>query len=129
MKKFLLFVIALLTTFAAWAGEIFADGDLVYEVFKEGINCEVQGLSQQGKAKNNLYLTIPGRVSHNGTYLDVIRVQPSAFKGQNNLVFVRFSYGVIQIYQNAFKDCKNLEMVHLPSSMLAVDYGAFAAPH
>ena len=126
MKKFLLFVIALLTTFAAWAGEIFADGDLVYEVFNEGINCEVQGLSQQGKATDNLYLTIPGRVFHNGTYLDVIRVQPSAFKGQNNLVSVRFSYRVIQIFQNAFQDCKNLEIVNLPSSMLAVDYGAFA---
>lgn len=72
------------------------------------------------------YLTIPSKVTYNGTEYAVTAVADVAFRFCNQLKEVVVGEGVQTIGNFAFVGCSGLESVSLPSTVTALGSGAFA---
>ncbi|WP_407405115.1 leucine-rich repeat protein [Sodaliphilus sp.] len=132
MKKFLCFVLSAMVTLAASAGlkwgEKFSVGDLMYKVDNTSpANVSVVGLSDAGKAKSSLALTIPATVNYSDVTCNVYMVGEEAFKGAANITSVQFDYtpGTTVVYISAFENCTNLTFARFASSIGAIHDNAF----
>ncbi|MBQ0119554.1 MAG: leucine-rich repeat protein [Bacteroidales bacterium] len=133
MKKFLCFVLSVMVTLAASAalkwGEKFSVGDIMYKVEKVSpATVGVVGLSDAGKAKSSLALTIPPIVNYSDETCNVLLVDEEAFKGATNITSVRFEYNPISnmiLFPSAFEGCSNITFVTFPSSIGGIHDNAF----
>ena len=122
MKKILLtFMLALMAMFIHAATE-FTVGSLKYYIETNG-DAYCNGLA--ATAGNPTTITIPGRVTYNGTTYYVTGIATNAFKNNTTLKQVRVGWGVKQIGSASFMGCTALEYVWLPSSVSVIYNQAF----
>ena len=70
-------------------------------------------------------VTIPATVTIDGVEYQVTTIDRSAFYGNNSIVSLTVSEGVMNIGYTAFKNCYNLKTVSLPESMVSIADYAF----
>ena len=92
---------------------IIKENDFVFKAY----NGEYTLLDYVG---NENYLMLPNNINGNGYGINCY-----AFYARNNLVNVIIPEGVTNIGNSAFKYCKNLTSVIIPSTVKGIEYGAF----
>lgn len=125
MKKLVALLLFISLCSPAWAavGSVFSVGDLKYVVANEPASSSsygrvtCSGLSDAGKAKSSLSLTIPYNVSYGGSNYLCTTVGANAFYNCSNIANVRLTYGIKDVAASAFQGCTNLTYVRLPSSI------------
>ncbi len=126
LNKLLLAVVMMVTAFTLSAQE-FSIGYLSYKVIDTSKKfVGVTGLTSSGKAQSNLNLVIPGRVSYNGTYYRVYRVESNAFLNMTNIVSCKMKFGMDILFAGSFQGCTNLTRLDLPSSLEGIRSTAFS---
>ena len=126
LNKLLLAVVMVVTAFTLSAQE-FSIGYLAYKVIDTSKKfVGVTGLTSSGKAQSNLNLVIPGRVSYNGTYYRVYRVESNAFLNMTNIVSCKMKFGMDILFAGSFQGCTNLTRLDLPSSLEGIRSTAFS---
>ncbi|WP_407405107.1 leucine-rich repeat protein [Sodaliphilus sp.] len=129
MKKLLsLFVmVAVAVSAMAAVGDIFAVGNLNYKILNNTY-VSVVGLSASGKAVSSLALDIPPSVTYSGVKYAVTGINSYAFENATNLTSVTINYcpDGNTIKYEAFKGCKNITWVRIPSSTIRIEEKAFA---
>lgn len=122
MKKILLTFMLALMAITAQAVTEFTVGSLKYYIETNG-DAYCNGLA--ASAGNPTTITIPGRVTYNGTTYYVTNIATNAFKNNTTLKQVRVGWGVKQIGSASFMGCTALEYVWLPSSVSVMYNQAF----
>ena len=122
MKKILLTFMLALMAITAQAVTEFTVGSLKYYIETTG-DAYCNGLA--ASAGNPTTITIPGRVTYNGTTYYVTNIATNAFKNNTTLKQVRVGWGVKQIGSASFMGCTALEYVWLPSSVSVMYNQAF----
>ena len=122
MKKILLTFMLALMAITAQAVTEFTVGSLKYYIETNG-DAYCNGLA--ASAGNPTTITIPGRVTYNGTTYYVTNIATNAFKYNTTLKQVRVGWGVKQIGSASFMGCTALEYVWLPSSVSVMYNQAF----
>ncbi len=125
MKKILLTLSFALVTMAASAA--FKVGDLYYQPDYQADDgtCWVCESPYYGGYDGLTDITIPGRVTYNGTEYRVTAVGNDAFKDVTTLQRVRLGWGVEEIDPYAFSGCTGLKYVYLPSTLKNIYNYAF----
>ncbi len=121
MKKILL---TLMIALAALGANAFDVGLLSYSIDSDG-TARCLGLSTAGASASPSSITIPGRVTYNGTRYRVDVVDSEAFKNNTKITSVSIGWGVRYIYSSAFSGCSNLKWVTIRSSMKYINAYAF----
>ena len=122
MKKILLTFMLAVAALTSQALTEFSVGQLKYYIETSG-DAYCNGLS--ASAGNPTSITIPGRVTYNGTTYYVTNIATNAFKGNTTLQQVRVGWGVQQIGSASFMGCTALKYVWLPSSTTVIYNQAF----
>ncbi len=122
MKKILLTFMLAVMAITAQAVTEFTVGSLKYYIETNG-DAYCNGLA--ASAGNPTTITIPGRVTYNGTTYYVTNIATNAFKNNTTLKQVRVGWGVKQIGSASFMGCTALEYVWLPSSVSVMYNQAF----
>ena len=124
LNKLLLAVVMMVTAFGAW-GQEFSIGDLTYKVIDTSSKfVEVSNVTSSGKTSSSI--TIPGRVTYNGTNYRVYRVAGLAFQNCTSLTTLTIRMGMDILFADAFKGCSNLTTVYLPSTIEGIRSDAFS---
>ena len=125
MKKFLLLLSFVLV--AMHASAYFKVGDLYYQPDEQANDgtCWVRDSPYYGEYENLTSVTIPGRVTYNGTVYRVTSIDNEAFRNATALTTVRVGWGVEEIGPYTFAGCTNLKYVYLPSSIKRIYNYAF----
>lgn len=122
MRKFLLALFCLLVTVPAFADTFqytFKDQTLNYYTIDES-NCAVgENYEISGD------VTIPEKVTYNGTEYNVTSIGEWAFTECTGLTAITIPEGVTSIGKNAFSDCYNLATITLPNSIRTIGHSAF----
>ena len=121
MKKILLTFMLAVMAITGQALE-FSVGSLKYYIETNG-DAYCNGLA--ATAGNPTSITIPGRVTYNGTTYYVTSIATNAFKNNTTLQQVRVGWGVQQIGSASFMGCTALQYVWLPSSVTTMYNQAF----
>lgn len=122
MKKILLTLMLAVAALTSQAITEFSVGQLKYYIETNG-DAYCNGLS--ASAGNPTSITIPGRVTYNGTTYYVTNIATNAFKNNTTLQQVRVGWGVQQIGSASFMGCTALKYVWLPSSTTVIYNQAF----
>lgn len=122
MKKILLTLMLAVAALTSQALTEFSVGQLKYYIETNG-DAFCNGLS--ASAGNPTSITIPGRVTYNGTTYYVTNIATNAFKNNTTLQQVRVGWGVQQIGSASFMGCTALKYVWLPSSTTVIYNQAF----
>lgn len=127
MKKILqqtLVVLLMAVTAFAVSAQEFSIGDLTYKVIDTSSKfVEVSNVTSSGKTSSSI--TIPGRVTYNGTNYRVYRVAGLAFQNCTSLTTLTIRMGMDILFADAFKGCSNLTTVYLPSTIEGIRSNAF----
>ena len=125
MKKILLTLSFVLVTM--YASAAFKVGNLYYQPDYQADDgtCWVCEHPNHGGYDGLTDITIPGRVTYNGTEYRVTAIGNDAFKNVTTLQQVRLGWGVEEIYPYAFAGCTGLKYVYLPSTMKNIYNYAF----
>ena len=112
---------------SAMAADTFELGNLKYEILSS-ISVSVSGLSTSGKAASSLALDIPPTVTYSGVKYAVTEIHSYAFENATNLTSVTINYcpNSTRISNDAFRGCKNIAYVRIPSSTKYIGTNAFA---
>ena len=121
MKRFLSTCFILLS-FAASISAVVLIGDVYYEIDWPTRTAEV---SYRVYEYYSGYITVPGKVKHNGYTYPVTEIGGHAFSSCKDLVSVTILEGPTYIGSGAFNNCKGLKTVTLPSSITEIKDGAF----
>ena len=111
MKRFLSTCFILLS-FAASISAVVLIGDVYYEIDWPTRTAEV---SYRVYEYYSGYITVPGKVKHNGYTYTVTEIGGHAFSSCKDLVSVTILEGPTYIGSGAFNNCKGLKTVTLSS--------------
>lgn len=125
MKKILLTLTFALV--AMYASAYFKVGDIYYQPDEQADDgtCWVRDSPYYGGYDGLTDITIPGRVTYNGTEYRVTSISNNAFQNVTTLQRVRLGWGVEEISPYAFAGCTNLRYVYLPSTLTHIYNYAF----
>lgn len=126
MKKLLSLFVMVAVAVSAMAADTFELGNLKYEILSS-ISVSVSGLSASGKAVSSLALDIPPTVTYSGVKYAVTEIHSYAFENATNLTSVTINYcpNSTRISNDAFRGCKNIAYVRIPSSTKYIGTNAF----
>ena len=125
MKKHLFTLMCIMTGFIMAHAATFEVGNFIYTTQSNGtVTC--LGWNNTAGAQHLTSLTIPGRVTYNGTEYRVSSVASSAFINDIYIVSVRLGWGIETIGERAFRNCTRLANVTLPSSLTSIQSNAFS---
>ena len=122
MRKFIItFFVILSFTFSASAHVVLI-GDVYYDIDYPSRSAEV---SYRVHEYYSGYITVPGKVNHNGNTYKVTEIGGHAFSSCKDLISVIILEGPTYIGSGAFNNCKGLKTVTLPGSISDIKDGAF----
>jgi len=91
--------------------QVTEDG-FIYSSYDQKI-CSIDGYQGEGGS-----ITIPKKIDG----MKVTAISMNAFKDNTTITEVTISEGVANIYNEAFENCSNLEVVNLPSTVTGIYY-------
>lgn len=71
-------------------------------------------------------LVLPSEVTIEGRTLPVSIIEDDAFSGHPELRHLVIGEGIWQLGDNAFRQCVNLESIHIPSTLILLDDYSFS---
>ena len=119
-KDIALAFLLLFFTVPSFAQGEFTVDNITYEI-TDGNNVKVKG----NNLTINTSLTIPSTVTSNETTYNVVEIGEEAFKNCTNLTSVDIPNSVTSIGQSAFQSCSELTSVTIPSSVTSIGLAAF----
>ena len=119
-RQFLLVILSLLTVIAGHAASnlVVVDG-VTYEWSPTELGYIVTGWDEDTRIHS---LHIRGEVEG----LDVVGIANLAFEDNEDIVYLTIDEGIVNIGQNAFCRCSNLEVAILPEGLVTIEEEAFA---
>ena len=125
MKKFSLFVLALLACTLTFAETIVKIGDLYYSLGTTTAQVVKDQTSDKSVYSAYLTVTIPDSVRYNNYTYPVTSIGTSAFEALTELQAVTLPSTVTVIYTDAFYGCTKLGSVNLPEGLTDIYQRAF----
>ncbi|MBQ0120098.1 MAG: leucine-rich repeat protein [Bacteroidales bacterium] len=132
MKKLLslLLLISIGVVAHATKGDIFAVGNLNYQVISEPTSSSwgyvgVNSLTDAAKATSRLQIIVPRTVANGGVTYRVKNIQSRAFEA-SDIQSVDIKYGVETLGSYSFMNCRSLNWVRIPSSVTTINVSSFA---
>lgn len=101
-----------------YGGEVVADG-ITYRIDEKGA---MVATAEATLTEAN----IPSAVEFEGNQYPVIKINEKVFSGNTNLTAVTLPDGLVEIDNNAFWICCNLESIIIPSSVNSIGISAFS---
>lgn len=104
------------------------DGKDIYYKVVSATECQVTYVSENGSSNCNYYsgsLKIPSSAEYNGRALSVTSIGKGAFRGCKNLTSVTIPTTVKSIDEDAFGSCSGLTSLTIPNSVTSIGDWAF----
>ena len=121
LKGLLCFFIIFVIGNQAYAEGLVIDGDFKYYTYTNG-TASILGFADTSISRNNL--TIPGKLTHNGTTYTVTSVNLDAFRGAKISGSLTIEEGIKVIGDAAF-EYTDIKAIYLPSTLTSLGSNAF----
>ena len=126
-KIYLLLIALVATIGSAWGqavGDSFEVGGLRYSI--TGVSpFTADFVAKDGNYSGMIEITIPAKVTHDGTEYDVKRINGSTFRNNHTLRKVTIEEGIETLTGWTFSGCENLVEVVIPASVTTLGDGVF----